>query len=84
MTFERVTTDPEVVEGMPCIRGLRVPVATVVGIVGAERTYVLIAASRCYCPCFSPGSSEAPTQTGTPNERDPGRVQPHRAQGSHP
>jgi uncharacterized protein (DUF433 family) len=33
MTFERITTDPEVLGGVPCIRGLRVPVATVVGLV---------------------------------------------------
>ena len=33
MTFERITTDPEVLGGVPCIRGLRVPVATVVGMV---------------------------------------------------
>ena len=31
MTFERITTDPEVLGGVPCISGLRVPVATVVG-----------------------------------------------------
>ena len=29
MTFERITTDPEVLGGVPCFRGLRV--ATVVG-----------------------------------------------------
>ena len=33
MTFERITTDPEVMGGLPCIRGLRVPVATVVDMV---------------------------------------------------
>jgi uncharacterized protein (DUF433 family) len=33
MTFERITTDPEVLGAVPCIRGLRVPVATVVGMV---------------------------------------------------
>ncbi len=33
MTFERIATDPEVLGGVPCIRGLRVPVATVVGMV---------------------------------------------------
>ena len=33
MTFERITTDVEVLGGVPCIRGLRVPVATVVGMV---------------------------------------------------
>ncbi len=33
MTFERISTDPKVLGGVPCIRGLRVPVATVVGMV---------------------------------------------------
>jgi uncharacterized protein (DUF433 family) len=30
MVFERITVDPDVMGGVPCIRGLRVPVATVV------------------------------------------------------
>lgn len=38
MTFERITTDPEVLGGVPCIRGLRVPVATVVGMVADGMT----------------------------------------------
>lgn len=33
MAYERITTDPSVMAGVPCIRGLRVPVATVVGMV---------------------------------------------------
>jgi uncharacterized protein (DUF433 family) len=33
MTFERITVRPEQLGGVPCIRGLRVPVATVVGMV---------------------------------------------------
>jgi uncharacterized protein (DUF433 family) len=33
MTFERITTDPEVLGGVPCIRTLRVPAATVVGMI---------------------------------------------------
>ena len=33
MTFERITTDPEVMGGLPGIRGLRIPVATVVAMV---------------------------------------------------
>lgn len=33
MAFERITTDPRKMGGVPCIRGLRVPVATVVGMV---------------------------------------------------
>lgn len=33
MTLTRVTTDSDVLGGVTCIRGLRVPVATVVGMV---------------------------------------------------
>ncbi|GAC1600668.1 MAG: DUF433 domain-containing protein [Acidimicrobiales bacterium] len=33
MAFNRISVDPEVMGGMPCIRGLRVPVATVVTMV---------------------------------------------------
>jgi hypothetical protein len=33
MVHDRITTDPEVMGGTPCIRGLRVPVATVVHMV---------------------------------------------------
>ncbi len=33
MAFERITVDPAVVGGLPCIRGLRIPVATVVAMV---------------------------------------------------
>lgn len=33
MKFARITVDPRQMGGMPCIRGLRIPVATVVGMV---------------------------------------------------
>ena len=33
MTFTRITVDPETMGGVPCIRGMRIPVATVVGMV---------------------------------------------------
>lgn len=33
MTYNRITVDPKVMGGAPCIRGLRIPVATVVGMV---------------------------------------------------
>ena len=33
MVFERVTVDPDRMGGVPCIRDLRVPVATVVAMV---------------------------------------------------
>lgn len=38
MLFDRITSDPEVLGGVPCIRGLRVPVATVVGMIADEMT----------------------------------------------
>jgi uncharacterized protein (DUF433 family) len=31
--FERITVNPEQMGGVPCIRGMRIPVATVVGMV---------------------------------------------------
>ena len=33
MKFTRITSNPGQMGGMPCIRGLRIPVATVVGMV---------------------------------------------------
>lgn len=38
MRFERITVDPEVCGGMPCIRDTRVPVATVVSMVADGMT----------------------------------------------
>lgn len=38
MRFERITVDPDKMGGVPCIRGLRVPVATVVGMVAEGMT----------------------------------------------
>ncbi len=33
MTFTRITIDPDKMSGVPCIRGLRLPVATVVAMI---------------------------------------------------
>jgi len=38
MTFSRITVDPHQMDGVPCIRGLRIPVATVVGMVAEGMT----------------------------------------------
>lgn len=38
MSFERITIDPHKMGGVPCIRGLRFPVATVVGMVAEGMT----------------------------------------------
>jgi len=36
--FKRITVDADQLEGTPCIRGLRIPVATVVGMVSEGLT----------------------------------------------
>lgn len=36
--FERITIDPAQMRGVPCIRGLRIPVATVIGQLAAGRS----------------------------------------------
>ena len=43
MGFERITVNPEQMGGIPCIRSLRIPVATVVGLVaqGMAETEIL-------------------------------------------
>ena len=40
--LERITLDPAVMGGRPCIRGLRVTVGTVVGLVAAGRAHAEI------------------------------------------
>ncbi len=36
--FTRITVNPEQMGGVPCIRGLRIPVATVLGMLGDGMT----------------------------------------------
>jgi len=36
--LRRITTDPQIMGGKPCIRGLRVTVGTIVGLVAAGRS----------------------------------------------
>jgi len=45
MTFDRITVHAEQMGGVPCIRGLRIPVATIVGMVadGMTREEILAA-----------------------------------------
>jgi uncharacterized protein (DUF433 family) len=38
MAFERITVNPDQMGGVPCIRGLRIPVATVVEMVAEGMT----------------------------------------------
>lgn len=44
----RITFDPEVMGGKPCIRGLRITVGTIVGLVAAGRTIAEILAAYPY------------------------------------
>lgn len=46
VTFERITTNPDVMGGVPCIRGLRFPVATVVAMVADGMTTTEILAEH--------------------------------------
>jgi uncharacterized protein (DUF433 family) len=48
MAFERITVDPDQMGGVPCIRGLRVPVATVVAMVADGITVEQIVADLPY------------------------------------
>jgi len=45
VSFERITVRPDQMGGVPCIRGLRIPVATVVGLVadGMQPSEILAA-----------------------------------------
>jgi len=38
MRFARITVDPAKMDGVPCIRGLRIPVATVVAMIADGMT----------------------------------------------
>ncbi len=42
MRFTRITVDPKQMDGVPCVRGLRIPVATVVGLVAERMTQAQI------------------------------------------
>jgi uncharacterized protein (DUF433 family) len=39
MKFMRITVKPDQMGGVPCIRGLRIPVATIIGMVAEGMSY---------------------------------------------
>jgi uncharacterized protein (DUF433 family) len=39
MNLERITFDPKMMGGKPCIRGMRVTVGTIVGLVASGKTF---------------------------------------------
>ncbi|HUP69313.1 MAG TPA: DUF433 domain-containing protein [Acidimicrobiales bacterium] len=44
MRFKRITINPNQMGGLPCLRGLRIPVTTVVGQLAAGQTHAQILA----------------------------------------
>lgn len=56
MGLERITLDPAVMSGKPCIRGLRVSVSNVSRQLANQRTHEQILAA---CPYLEPGDIEA-------------------------
>lgn len=48
MRFERITVDPAVCTGKPCIRGLRFPVARLLGLLASGETREQILADYPY------------------------------------
>jgi uncharacterized protein (DUF433 family) len=38
MEFKRITTNPSQMGGVPCLRGLRIPVATIVALIAEGQT----------------------------------------------
>ena len=39
MRFERITINPQQMDGLPCIRGLRIPVTTIIGQLAAGQSH---------------------------------------------
>ncbi len=39
MAYERITINPEQMGGLPCVRGLRIPVTTIIGQLAAGQTH---------------------------------------------
>ena len=48
MTFERITVDPEICGGKPCIRGTRFPVSRLLGLLASGETAESILQSYPY------------------------------------
>lgn len=48
MKLERITLDPKVMGGKPCLRGLRVTVGTIVGLVAAGQSIETILVAYPY------------------------------------
>ena len=70
VAFERITTDSEVMGGLPCIRGMRMPVATIVGLVAnGQSTQRSSMTSRTSKLKTSPRHDDTPLTTGRRSRR---------------
>ena len=47
-SLDRITRNPEIMGGKPCLRGMRVTVGVIVGLVASGRTHVEILAAYPY------------------------------------
>ncbi len=52
--LSRITHDPDVMEGRPCLRGLRITVGTVVGLLASGRTAAEILDAYPYLEATDP------------------------------
>jgi uncharacterized protein (DUF433 family) len=57
MKLDRITLNPTVMGGKPCIRGLRVTVGTIVGLVASGQSVETILAAYPYLDCKKPPNS---------------------------
>jgi Protein of unknown function (DUF433) len=67
MKFTRITSDLRQMGGVPCIRSLRIPVATVVGMIADGMTKSEIRPQNRTAPRFS--AAETATTSRTPFDR---------------
>ena len=67
-TFARITVDPEVCTGKPCIRNLRFPVSRLLGLLAAGQTREEILQAYPYLE--SADIDEAPTTAGPRSRRN--------------
>jgi len=56
MLIDRITLDPAVMGGKPCIRGMRVTVATILGLLASGKTIARILEAY---PCLEPDDINA-------------------------
>ena len=64
MAFERITVNPNQMGGVPCIRGLRIPVASVVSMLAELASDVIEAEHLCVLLLDPPPATAPRGETG--------------------